>query len=120
MNKFTGLFAAVGLLCLAPGLASANAIPYSDNEDNFSGDYYGGGSSGFYAGQVGDEHSVISYERWYAGSPDYGFYHRKRPPQFPHPPTTSVPEPGSTTLIATGLLLLGFAAYRRQRISNKL
>lgn len=107
MNKFTGFVATVGLLCLAPSLASANTIDFSDSDN----DYYMG-SSAFYAGSLGGGYSVISYERWYAGLPDFGFYHRK--PR-PHPPSTRVPEPGSTTLIATGLAMLGFLAYRRRR-----
>jgi hypothetical protein len=69
------------------------------------------GGSGLFAGATGVGSSVISITKWYSGLPEFlevGTMHV-------HTPATAVPEPSLTGLVATGLMMLGFAAYRRRR-----
>jgi hypothetical protein len=69
------------------------------------------GGSGLFAGATGAGSSVISITRWYSGLPEFlevGTMHVRTPP-------TSVPEPSLTSLVAAGLMLVGFGAYRRRR-----
>jgi hypothetical protein len=68
------------------------------------------GGSGLFAGATGTGSSVISISKWYSGLPDFlevGTMHVNTP--------TSVPEPSLTSLVAAGLMLVGFGAYRRRR-----
>jgi hypothetical protein len=133
MKKLMGLVAAVGMLCLAPTIASASVITFDfgtkgtldkgscgfgcytigTSEPSFAGgthfDITGG--SGLFAGVTDGGSSVISLTRWYSGLPEFlevGLMKK-------HPPHATVPEPSLTGLVTVGLAMVGFAAYRRRR-----
>lgn len=68
------------------------------------------GGSGLFAGATGSGSSVISITRWFSGLPEFlevGTMRAK---------PTAVPEPGTTGLVAAGLMMLGLAAWRRRRV----
>jgi len=81
-------------------------------DDGLKASYDITGGSGLFAGATGAGSSVISITRWYSGLPEFlevGTMHVRTPP------TTRVPEPSLTGLVAAGLMMVGFGAYRRRR-----
>jgi hypothetical protein len=80
-------------------------------DDGLKASYDITGGSGLFAGATGTGSSVISITRWYSGLPEFlevGTMHVRTPP-------TRVPEPSLTGLVAAGLMMVGFGAYRRRR-----
>jgi hypothetical protein len=69
------------------------------------------GGSGLFAGATGTGSSVISITRWFSGLPEFREVGTMRPTA-----PTAVPEPGLTSLVAAGLMMMGFVAYRRRRV----
>jgi hypothetical protein len=70
------------------------------------------GGSGLFAGATGTGSSVISITNWWSGLPKFSEYGTMRPKTSP----TAVPEPGLMGLVGTGLMMMGFLAYRRRRV----
>ena len=70
------------------------------------------GGSGLFAGASGKGTSIISVSKWYSDLPEFQEVGKMKVTT-----TASVPEPGTTTLVAAGLLMLGFAAWRQRRVS---
>ncbi|HVY83272.1 MAG TPA: hypothetical protein VG994_19960 [Steroidobacteraceae bacterium] len=134
MKKLLGLAAAVGMLCLAPAIASASMIDFGfENHGTFgktdcgtslcdpfetSGNgtdvglttYVNTNGTGLFAGTWGDVSSVISISKWYSDLPEFHETRRMR-----HgPPPTAVAEPSVTGLATLGFAMLALAALRRR------
>ncbi len=70
------------------------------------------GGSGLFAGATGVGSSVISITKWYSGLPEFLEVGTMRVRSSP----TAVPEPGLTSLVAAGLMMVGFVSWRRRRV----
>jgi hypothetical protein len=128
--SFSGYMTFFGLPWLAGASAGPSSWSFADDSNNnndLSGTFDwilgpGGdgialynitGGSGLFAGASGIGKSIISITKWYCGLPEFQEVGKMKVTST----TTSVPEPGATTLVAAGLLLLGFAAWRKRPVN---
>jgi hypothetical protein len=114
-TRLTTTLAGVALLGLLPNLTFANPIDFSPedtHENNNCGPLCG--YMTFY-GLPWFDGASAPITRWYSGLPHYQEAGKMKVTSTT--PPTSVPEPGTTTLVAAGLLLLGFAAWRKRPVS---
>lgn len=86
-------------------------LPDSLDDQQGTAHYDITGGSGLFAGASGVGSSVISITKWYSGLPEFLEVGTMRVRTSP----TAVPEPGLTSLVAAGLMMVGFVAYRRRR-----
>jgi hypothetical protein len=70
------------------------------------------GGTGLFAGALGDGISIISISKWYSELPVFSEVQGQ---MHVITPSTKVPEPSPTGLVAVGLAMMGFAVYRRRR-----
>jgi hypothetical protein len=69
------------------------------------------GGSGLFAGASGSGGSIIAISNWYADLPEFIEVGKMKVS------ATPVAEPDTTSLVAAGLLLLGFVAWRRRKVN---
>jgi hypothetical protein len=128
--SFSGYMTFFGLPWLGGASAGPSHWSFSDDSNNnndLSGTFEwilgpGGdgvalyditGGSGLFAGASGFGKSIIAITKWYCGLPEFQEVGKMKVTST----VTSVPEPGTTTLVAAGLLLLGFAAWRKRPVN---
>jgi hypothetical protein len=77
--------------------------------------YFVEGGSGLFAGATGLGNSLITVSNWFVTLFTETGKMYVVTTGSPTTPSTNVPEPGMVSLLAAGLVMMGFVAYRRRR-----